>query len=424
MSFSTIDIRKTNAGIPVVTETIPNARSSGYLVAVRTGSRDESSNISGVSHLLEHVVFRATKTRTSFQMSKEIEGAGGEFNAFTSKEMTAFYAVTIKETTSIAKDIVGDVVANPVISEEDTKLEKSIVLQEISMVENDPGRYIHDLFDMAIWKGHELAQNEAGTIDVVKNLTNIDLRNYYEDKYKVPNFTIFGVGAVNSDDVVEWAESIFDPLIGGSYNQRKKPDICKSGYTFNKRSEDHCYMAMGFKSYEPNNPKINALKILSTILGQGISSRLFQSVREEKALVYSIYNTVNQCTDVGYTASFMSSTSKNVLEAITTTAKVYKQLKDEGLTKNELDRSKNILKGHLIRSMESTENRMFRLAIDTMISGKSTTLEECMAVLDAVTEEDVVKVANEILDPKRLNVVMLGNDVKNMKDFSVDQLDF
>ncbi|MCQ2052795.1 MAG: insulinase family protein [archaeon] len=424
MSFSTIDVRKTNAGIPVIIEAIPSARSSGYLVAVRTGSRDESSNIGGLSHLLEHVVFRATKTRTSFQMSKEIEGAGGEFNAFTSKEMTAFYAVTIKETEPVAKDIVGDIVANPVISKEATELEKSIVMQEISMVENDPEKYIHDLFDMAIWKGHELAQTEAGTTDTVRNLTNVDLRNYYENKYKAPNFTVFGVGAVNGDDVVEWSESIFDPLVGGNYNQRKKPDVCNSGYTLHRRNEDHCYMAMGFKSYESDNPKINALKILSIILGHGISSRLFQSVREEKALVYSIYSMVNQYTDAGHIASFMSSTSENVLEAITTTAKVYKQLKDEGLTKGELARSKNIFKGSLIRSMESTEHRMFRLAIDTMTSGKSTTLEERTATLDAVTEEDVMKVANEILDPKRLNVVMLGSDVQNMKDFSVDQLDF
>ena len=424
MSFSTIDVRRTAGGIPVITETIPGAVSTGYLVAVRTGSRDETPDIFGISHLLEHVVFRATGTRTSFQMSKEIEGAGGELNAFTAKEMTAFYAVTLKETADVAKDIVGDIVANPLISEEDTELEKKIVLQEISMVENDPERYIHDLFDMAIWKGHELAQAEAGTVDVVKGLTSADLRRYYDDRYKAQNLTVFAVGAADPADAADWAESTFDPMVGGHYNQRKKPEVRNSGYTFHRRKEDHCYVGMGFRGYEPSDPKADALKLLSTVLGSGASSRLFQSVREEKALVYAIYNDADQSTDAGYMGTFMSSTEENVLEAITTTADTFAKLKAEGLTEGELTRSKNLLKGALTRSMESTRGRMYRLAVGTMINGRPITLEDRLAQLDAVTEEDVMAVAEEILDPKGLNVVMFGNDVKDMKDFSVDQLDF
>ena len=424
MSSNNVTMRRTSGGITVVTEQIPGAISSGYMVGVNTGSRDESPDIFGLSHLLEHVVFRATKTRTSFQMSKEIEGAGGETNAFTAKEMTAFYASTIKDTANVAKDLVADIVANPLIGKEDTELEKKIVLPEISMVENEPDSYIHDLFDMAIWKGHELSQAEAGTREVVKGLTNVDLRKYYDERYRIPNLSVFACGAVDPDDVVAWAEENFDPMSGGRPNPRKRPEVKGSGYTFHKRKEDHCYVGMGFRGYDASSKDRYALQLLSAVLGSGMSSRLFQSVREEKALVYSVYNTVSQFTDASTFAAFMSSTEENVLEAIETTAKAYRQLKENGLTEGELTRSRNLVKGALIRYMESTSHRLYRLARNTMLTGQVETFEDRLAALDAVTEEDVMRVAQDILDPNGLNIVMFGNDVKDMKDFSVDQLDF
>ncbi|MBQ6547455.1 MAG: insulinase family protein [Candidatus Methanomethylophilaceae archaeon] len=424
MPSNTVTMRHTSGGIPVVTEEIPGAISSGYMVGVNTGSRDESPDIFGLSHLLEHVVFRATKTRTSFQMSKEIEGAGGEMNAFTAKEMTAFYAVTIKDTAKVAKDLVADIVSNPLIGKDDTELEKKIVLQEISMVENEPDSYIHDLFDMAIWKGHELSQAEAGTRDVVKGLTNVDLRKYYDERYRIPNLCVFACGAVDPDDVVAWAEQNFDRMSGGHPNPRKRPEITGSGYTFHKRKEDHCYVGMGFRAYDAKSKDRAALQLLNAVLGSGSSSRLFQSVREEKALVYSVYNYVGQFSDASTFATFMSSTEENVLEAIETTAKTYRLLKENGLTEGELARARNLVKGALTRYMESTSHRLYRLARNTMLTGEPERFEDRLAALDAVTEEDVMRVAEDIIDPKGLNVVMFGNDVKDMRKFSVDQLDF
>ena len=424
MSSNNVIMKHTSGGIPVVIEQIPGAISSGYMVGVNTGSRDESPDIFGISHLLEHVVFRATKTRTSFQMSKEIEGAGGEMNAFTAKEMTAFSAVTIKDTAQVAKDLVADIVSNPLIGKDDTEMEKKIVLQEISMVENEPESYIHDLFDEAIWKGHELSQAEAGTREIVKGLTNEDLRKYYEDRYRIPNLCAFACGAVDPDDAVRWAEENFDGMSGGHPNPRKRPEIKGSGYTFHKRKEDHCYVGMGFRAYDAKSKDRAALQLLSAVLGSGSSSRLFQSVREEKALVYSIYNNVGQFSDASTFGTFMSSTEENVLEAIETTAKTYRLLKENGLTDGELTRSRNLVKGALTRYMESTSHRLYRLARNTMLIGEPEAFEDRLAALDAVTEDDVMRVASEIIDPKGLNIVMFGNDVKDMKDFSVDQLDF
>ena len=420
----TISKGRTSAGIEVIVDTIPDAKTAGFMAAVATGSRDEHPGIFGLSHLLEHVVFRATPSRNSFQMSKEIEGAGGMLNAFTAKEMTAFYGVTIKDTADVAKDIVADIFSRPLIAEEDTELEKKIVLQEISMCENEPESYIHDLFDEVIWKGHPLSNGEAGLKDVVKGLKNTDLRAYYDERYRIPNIKVFAVGAVDLDDTIAWAEENFDGMSGGRPNDRQVPDVKGSAYRHYKRKDDHCYVGMGFRTPMPKDKDFMAVQLLCTILGSGSSSRLFQSVREEKALVYAIYNYMEPHSDASSMGTFMSATEENVLEAIETTASTYRTFKEDGLAEGELQKAKNMVKGSLIMSMESTSRRLYRLATDTMLKGEPMGLDDVLAKLDKVTEDDVMRVADRFLDPKGLNIAMYSDDVKSMKDFSADQLDF
>ena len=183
-------------------------------------------------------------------------------------------------------------------------------------------------------------------------------------------------------------------------------------------------MSMGFRAFDPKDKDFQALQLLSGILGSGASSRLFQSVREEKALVYAIYDHVEPYTDASTFATYMSSTEENVLEAITTTAETYRRFKDEGIKEGELARARNLVKGVYTRHMESTEHRLYQIAVSTMVKGEPDILEKRLEALDAVTEEDVMRVAERYMDPKGLNVVMLGKDVDSMKDFSIDQLDF
>ncbi|MCQ2056047.1 MAG: insulinase family protein [archaeon] len=420
----TIEIKQTSGGIPVITENVPEAQNSGYMVVVNTGSRDESSNIFGISHLLEHTVFRGTKTRTSFQISKEAEGAGGEINAFTTKEFTAFYAVTLESTTKIVQDLIADVITNPLLTKDHVESEKKIVIQEISMYEQEPDVYIHELFDTSIWKGHELANETAGTKDTVAKLDYKNVREYYESKYKIPNLTVVACGAINNNDVVNWAEKNFGSMSGGLENNRKKPVTTTASYMHRKREEDHSYIAMGFRTFDAKNKNKPALQLLSAILGSGSSSRLFQSVREEKTLVYSVYSTINQFTDAGTLATCMSSTRKNVLEAIKTTAETYKSLKENGLSKGELQRAKNFVKGILTRDMESTSNRLCYLAKSSILTSKPESLDKRLESLDSVVDEDIMHVAEKVIIPEGLNIVMLGNDVKDMETFNTSQLDF
>ena len=416
MSGHEITVSRTSGGIPVVTESVPGSQSAGYMICVATGSRDETEGMFGISHLLEHTVFRETGTRDSYQMAKEIEGAGGEINAFTGREMTAFYGVTIKETADVAMDIVGEIVADPKIDEEDTELEKKIVLQELSMVKSEPETYIRDLFESQLWRGHPLSQDEGGDEKLVARMTHEDLRGYYEEKYLIPNLAVAAVGAVDPDVTAEWAEGALDGLTGGSRNVRRAPEAPRSGYRFVKNDADHFQIAMGFPSYGASHPDRTAASMLSAILGSGTSSRLFQAVRERKALVYSIYNSVSQCSDASSMATYMSCTGSNVREALGTAASEMSRLLREGLEKGELERAKRLVKGANVRAMESTESRLYRLGVNYMLNGSAERLEDRLAKIDAVTEDDVMRVARDILRPERLNVVVLGKDGKKPGD--------
>ncbi len=419
-----ISSSRTAGGIPVVVESIPDSRSAGFMVGVATGSRDEVPAIFGLSHLLEHTVFRHTTTRDSFQMAKEIEGAGGELNAFTGREMTAFYGITISETASVAMDMVGDIVANPLIGEEDTELEKKIVLQELSMIENDPETRIHDLFESHLWRGHQLGQDEGGDKDVVAKLTSEDLRAYYEEKYLIPNLAVYAAGDVDLDSAVAWAESALDGRAGGRRNVRTEPPVPKADYEFVKSEADHLQVAMGFPSYGASHEDRSAVTMLSAVLGTGTSSRLFQSVRERKALVYSVYTTVSQESDASSLAAYMSCTDKNVEEAMSTSAKEFGRLLSEGLEKGELDRARNLVKGANVRAMESTEHRLYRLCVNNLLNGSTESLEERLEKIDAVTEEDVMRVAGDILRPERLNVVVLGKAGRSVRNLDISDLGF
>ncbi len=415
---------RTSGGIPVVVERMPGSRSAGFMIGVATGSRDEVPDIFGLSHLLEHTVFRETKTRDSFQMAKEIEGAGGELNAFTGREMTAFYGITISETASTAMDMVGDIVANPLINDKDTELEKKIVLQELSMIENEPETRIHDLFESHLWRGHPLGQDEGGDKDIVAGLTSKDLRAYYEEKYLIPNLAVYAAGDVDLDATVEWAESTLDSRSGGSANRRTPPSAPSAEYKYVKTEADHLQVAMGFPSYGASHKDRSALTMLSAVLGTGTSSRLFQSVRERKALVYSVYTTVSQESDASSLAAYMSCTDKNVEEAMSTTVSEIGKLLADGLEKGELDRAKNLVKGANVRAMESTEHRLYRLCVNNLLNGSTESLEERLAKIDAVTDDDVMRVAEDVLRPDRLNVVVLGKAGRSVRNKDISDLGF
>ncbi len=419
-----IEISRTSGGIPVITETVPTSANAGFQVAVRTGSRDEYEGIFGLSHLLEHTVFRATKTSNSFEMAKEIEGAGGELNAFTSKEMTGYYGITLGETADVAMKLVADIVANPLITEKDTALEKEIVLQELSSIKAEPEAYIHDLFEEHLWAGNELGRDEGGSEETVLPLTHHDLRKYYSERYGRQNLAVFATGNIDSEKVLGWAESSFDGMDAPVVSKRTSPDLPGAKYTYVKHDSPHLHIGFGFPVGKPGDARARAVrKLLGAVIGSGTSSRLFQNVRETNALVYSVYNDTSHYSDAGYISAFMSCTQKNVIKALNETARSYSDFKKNGFEKGELQRTKNLIKGAIGRSNETTDNRIYRLCNAFMTHGEVSSMAESMNLIESVTEEEVMRAAEEYLRSDRLNVTVLGHCGKNVQEFDISSLE-
>lgn len=224
---------------------------------MRTGSRDEREGIFGISHLLEHTVFRATESMDSYEMAKVMEGAGGELNAFTSKEMTGYYGITLAETGRVAMDMVADIVAHPLINEKDTELEKEIVLQEISMVRNDPETYVQDLFEENLWRGSPLGWDEAGSEEAVGALTHRDLREYYADRYGRPNIAVFATGEFDRDAVAGWAEESFGAMEAPTVPRRERPVQHGADYSYVEHHSEHVQIAMGFPTDTSSMEEVN-----------------------------------------------------------------------------------------------------------------------------------------------------------------------
>ncbi len=418
-------IRKaeTAGGIPVLTEPMDGSASAGFMIAVRTGSRDERDGIRGLSHLLEHTVFRETRSMDSFQMAKLMEGNGGELNAFTAKEMTGFYGITLKETSDVAMRCVADIVANPLINEKDTELEKQIVLQELSMVKSEPEEYVHDLFESDLWKGEQLGYDEGGTEESVRPLTHTDLRQYYSERYGRPNLAVFATGGIDPDRVLSWAEDSLDGMSAPVVGARVPPKMPGASHTVHASAAEHVNIGFGFPVGEGTEAERYAESVLASVLGAGTSSRLFQRVREKNALVYSIYETAEHYSDAGYVASFMSCTPSNVPKALEETAKAHAEFRKEGLEKDELSRTKNLLKGEIARSAETTDGRIYRMCRGFMTHGAAHSARETMDLIDSVTEDDVMAAAERVFRADRLNITVLGKLGRRAGVFDFSSLD-
>ncbi|MBR4684982.1 MAG: insulinase family protein, partial [Candidatus Methanomethylophilaceae archaeon] len=259
---------------------------------------------------------------------------------------------------------------------------------------------------------------------LVAGMTYKDLRAYYDEKYRIPNLSVYAVGTPDMDETVAWAEETLDGMAGGKRNVRTAPPTPKGKYEFVASDSEHYQVAMGFEAYGASHKDRTAASMLSAILGSGTSSRLFQDVREKKALVYSIFNSISQNSDASSFATYMSCTKGNVIEAMETTSQVLGKFLAEGLEKGELERAKRLVKGSNIRAMESTDNRLYRLGVNHMLNESTETLEQRLQKIDAVTEDDVMRVARDILKPDQMNIVVLGKNYRTFKKLDLSSFAF
>jgi predicted Zn-dependent peptidase len=403
-----VSFAQTRAGIPVIVERLPYARSVALSVYVKAGSRDEPKGREGLAHLLEHVMFKGTKKRSSKETSELIEAAGGELNGYTGKESTCYYAVALDETFDTAEDILADLMLNPSLCDEAVDNEKRVVAEEIRMLKDEPDTYIHHLFTRALWDGHPLASAETGEAEGVASLSAEDVRTYFQECYRPQNFVIAACGNVKVGQVEKWASDMFDPHARPGRGNDRAPPSARSLIESFPREVDQAYVGMGFPGVNAAHPDRYVQTLLSAILGAGTSSRLYQKVREDKGLAYSIYTLSQPFSDCGMFGVFFSTSSKNMEIVIRLVTSELQKMKSEGPEEDELTRAKRLIKGVLVRRLESTESKMFHLGEFFLLIGKAPTEADILAAFERVTEDDIVRVARGLIDRQKLCIALHG----------------
>ncbi len=382
------DYRKTVLpnGIRVVTERMPHVRSVAVGIWVDTGSRNERAGRGGMSHLIEHLVFKGTTSRTAEEIARTMDSVGGQMDAFTAKEHTCFYVQVLDEHLPMAVGLLADILLNPLFDADELEREKSVVLQEIKMVEDTPDDMIHDLFAARAWAGHPLALPILGTRDDVMGFA----------------------GNVTHAQVVDLFSSQFERFDRPVPPRVEARPVLRAGVDIVQKTLEQVHLVVGFPGLEHTAPERYALYLLNDILGGSMSSRLFQEVRERQGLVYSIYSGAQAYRDTGALYIYAATEGANFSKMLKAVLKELRALKKGGVTAEELARTKEHLKGSLMLSLESTSSRMNRLAKHEMHFGSYLTMDAMLAAIDTVRIEELQALIGDLLDEDQLTLVTLG----------------
>ncbi len=404
-------IKKTRLdnGLRVITERMPHVRSVSVGAWVETGSRHEPARLNGVSHFIEHAVFKGTARRTAREIAVETDRQGGQLNASTGHENTCFHTRVLDEQLPQALDLLADLLTSPSFLPEELERERSVIIEEIKMVEDTPDELIHDVFTEHFWPGHGLGRPIAGTVETVSSFTRDAVAGFFGRHYTAGSTILSAAGNLDHDEVVRLAERMFAGLPEGvSPEAEAAPSATPAHVVREKDGLEQAHVLVGFPCPSVTSPDRYAVNVMSAVLGDGMSSRLFQKIREERGLVYGIGSSVEAFLDTGIHEIYAGSSPENIPEVLALVAAELRAFKDGGPTGEELCWAKEGLKVATVLSLESSFNRMSRLARHEMLFGRQVGLDEILAHIDDVTREDVVRVAHEICRADRLAVALLG----------------
>jgi predicted Zn-dependent peptidase len=395
-------------GIRVITERMPYVRSAAVGVWVETGSRHEPEDRGGLSHLIEHLVFKGTSSRTAEDIARAMDSVGGQMDAFTTKEHTCFYVQVLDQHLPMAVDLLTDILLHPLFDAEELEREKSVVLQEIKMVEDTPDDLIHDLFAAQVWENHPLGRPILGTRAAVGAYGRDVIHEHFLEHYVPPRIIIAVAGNVEHDRVVELFSAGFNGFGREPAPLGERAPAMKPGIQMVQKALEQVHLVMGFPGLHHAAPERYAMFLLNDIIGGSMSSRLFQEVRERQGLVYSIHSGVQAFSDTGNLYVYAATDAPNFSKVLKSTLKELRDLKKNGVTAEELGRAKDHLKGSLMLSLESTSSRMNRLAKHEMHLGSFLTMDAMLAAIDGVRHEEVQALVSEVLDEDRLAVTTYG----------------
>jgi predicted Zn-dependent peptidase len=398
-------------GLRILTEAIPAMRSVSFGIWVAIGSRDESPQLGGASHFLEHLLFKGTRRRTALDISSAIEAVGGETNAFTTKEYTCYYARVLDADLPLAIDVVCDLVTDSVLDPADVETERGVILEEIAMHDDEPGDEVHDLFTHSVYGDHPLGRLISGTPQTISPMTRRQIQSFYRRRYLPPSIVVAVAGNLDHGKVVRWvreAFAAFDTPADPAGHRPAAPAVPVRGAqtTVKAKDTEQAHVVLGSPGLGRLDERRFALGVLNNVLGGGMSSRLFQEIREKRGLAYSVYSYTTQFADSGLFAVYAGCAPGKVDEVLDLTRNTLATFASGGITDDELTRGKGMLKGSLVLGLEDTGSRMSRLAKGELLYDELLSVDELLARVDAVDADQVNSVAADLLTrPASLAVI-------------------
>jgi len=406
-------------GVRVITEEIEHVRSISLGLWVGAGSRDEGEGYEGISHFIEHMFFKGTAKRTARQLAESLEAVGGQLNAFTTKEYTCYYVKVLDEDLDLAIDVLSDMFFSSLFDEKEIEKEKKVVIEEIKMYEDSPDELIHDLFSEYVWNDHPLGRPILGTVDSIRSLSREKILDYLEHHYAPDNFVIAVAGKINNGEILHKISPLFEDFKRGG---RRVLEGTPMGHTIERfitKETEQMHLVIGVPGLGQNDEDIYPMHIINNVLGGGLSSRLFQEIREQRGLAYSVYSYHSTYVDTGLFAIYAGTSPSNTKEVVECILAEIGKVKVAGITAQELERTKAQIKGSLYLGLESVSSRMSRLGKTELTYDRVLTPEDVVQKLDKVTLEDVKRVINRLWQRDKISLTMMGpvgHEVK-MADF-------
>jgi predicted Zn-dependent peptidase len=407
-------IRKTVLpnGLLVLTESMPHLRSVSMGAWIGSGSRDEAPEVNGVSHFVEHMVFKGTTSRSAQQIAREVDTIGGNLDAFTGKEMVCFNIKVLDENVAPALDVLSDLVLHPTFTPEELAREQGVILEEIKMDEDNPDYLVHEIFTQNFWKGDALGRPILGTAKTVSSFNQQVVFDFYAGQFTPRNMVFSAAGNLDHDAFVAQVEQQFGSLAASGANLTAKPPapLATPHITLKrKKSLEQVQLCLGVPAPPVNDPSRYGVYLLNTMLGGGMSSRLFQTIREDQGLAYSIYSEMNPFRDTGSLCVYAGASVDKTEKVLQLTLQELRRLKQETVSETELKRAKDQLKSNMVIGLESSGSRMSNLARQQMYFGRFFGIDEIIEEIEAVTSADVQELAQRLFQPEAMALTLLGN---------------
>ncbi len=407
-------------GVKIITEEIPHVRSISIGLWVGVGSRDELPEINGMAHFIEHMMFKGTAKRSAKQIAETLDAVGGQLNAFTSKEYTCYYAKVLDEHLNVAIDLLADMFFNSLFLAEEMEKEKNVIIEEIKMYEDAPDELVHDFFASTIWHGHALGRPIIGSQEIIEAVTREQMMDFYKKFYVPESLVVAVAGNIKHESVVARLMPWFSSFAGQKQPGNYQSPIARACTLGKQKETEQIHLCLGTPGLPLDHEKTYILHVLNTILGGGISSRLFQEIREERGLAYSVYSYHSSYRDAGLFSVYTGLSRKNLDEVLALISGQMRDIKKQGVSAEEMQRAKAQLKGSMFLGLENVSNRMSRLGKSELCLGRVVTPDEAAKKIDRVTGEEIQELADSLFIKEKFTIAAIGPEQNVPVELALD----